>query len=76
MWKEIDNELVKKFEFENFIEAFGFMTSVALLSEKLDHHPWWSNIYNQVEIKLTTHDAGNIVTDKDRKLAKAIDALI
>ena len=75
-WQEINNELVKKFEFSNFIEAFGFMTSVALLAEKADHHPWWSNVYNQVEIKLTTHDAGNVVTDKDRNLAKAIDALL
>lgn len=75
-WKEINNELTKKFEFKNFIEAFGFMASVALLAEKADHHPWWSNVYNQVEIKLTTHDAGNTVTNKDRNLAKEIDALL
>lgn len=76
MWKEVNNELVRKFEFNNFVEAFGFMTQVAILAEKANHHPWWSNVYNQVEIKLTTHDAGNIITEKDRNLAKEIDQLI
>lgn len=76
MWKEENNELVRKFEFENFIEAFGFMTKVAILAEKANHHPWWSNVYNSVEIKLTTHDAGNTITEKDRSLAKQIDDLI
>jgi 4a-hydroxytetrahydrobiopterin dehydratase len=73
MWQEIDNKLKKTFVFKDFIEAFGFMTRVALLAEKADHHPWWANVYNKVEIELTTHDAGNIVTEKDRKLAEAID---
>jgi len=76
MWKEENNELVRKFEFENFVEAFGFMTKVAILAEKANHHPWWSNVYNSVEIKLTTHDAGNTITEKDRSLAKQIDDLI
>lgn len=75
MWKEEDNKLKRTFEFNNFIEAFGFMSSVALIAEKMDHHPNWSNVYNQVKIELTTHDAGNVVTDKDRQLAAAIDKL-
>lgn len=76
MWKEENNELVRKFEFENFVEAFGFMTKVAILAEKANHHPWWSNVYNNVEIRLTTHDAGNTITEKDRNLAKEIDGLV
>lgn len=76
MWIEEDNKLKRQFIFKDFVEAFGFMTRVALLAEKMDHHPNWSNIYNRVIIELTTHDAGNIVTDKDRKLASAIDALL
>ncbi|HAS38983.1 MAG TPA: 4a-hydroxytetrahydrobiopterin dehydratase [Microscillaceae bacterium] len=75
MWKEEDNKLKRTFEFKNFVEAFGFMSSVALLAEKMDHHPNWSNVYNKVEIELTTHDAGNTVTDKDRALAAQIDEL-
>jgi 4a-hydroxytetrahydrobiopterin dehydratase len=76
MWEEKNNTLYRKFSFSNFSEAFGFMTRVALEAEKMDHHPLWTNVYNQVEIWLSTHDAGNIVTDKDRKLAKKIDALV
>ena len=75
MWKEEDNKLYKKFEFKNFSEAFAFMTRVALAAEKMDHHPLWTNVYNKVEIWLNTHDAGDIVTDKDRKLSKTIDGL-
>ena len=75
MWEEVDNKLVRTFEFGNFVEAFGFMTKVAILAEKADHHPNWSNVYNKVVIELTTHDAGNVVTDRDRDLAKAIDQL-
>ena len=72
----IDNKMIKKeFKFENFIEAFGFMSKVALLSEKIDHHPDWQNIYNKVKINLTTHDKGGITTN-DIKLAEAIDKLI
>jgi 4a-hydroxytetrahydrobiopterin dehydratase len=76
MWQEQDNKLYRKFEFRNFSEAFAFMTRVALEAEKMDHHPLWTNVYNQVEIWLNTHSAGNVVTDKDRQLAKKIDALV
>ncbi|WP_080240016.1 4a-hydroxytetrahydrobiopterin dehydratase [Spirosoma rigui] len=76
MWQELDNQLTRTFTFADFSEAFAFMTRVALVAEKMDHHPWWSNVYNQVTIKLSTHDAGNIVTDKDRTLAEAIDKLV
>jgi 4a-hydroxytetrahydrobiopterin dehydratase len=74
-WNEENNELIKKFEFKDFSEAFAFMTRVAILAEKNNHHPWWSNVYNQVEIRLTTHDEGNTITKKDRDLALAIDEL-
>ena len=76
MWTETDNKLYRKFEFANFSEAFAFMTRVAIEAEKMDHHPTWTNTWNAVEIWLNTHSAGNIVTDKDRELAKKIDALI
>jgi 4a-hydroxytetrahydrobiopterin dehydratase len=83
MWQEIhtdgnqaESRLEKTFIFGDFVEAFAFMTKVALLAEKTNHHPDWSNVYNKVIIKLSTHDAGNQVTDKDRKLAAAIDRLI
>ncbi len=76
MWKEENNRLIKTFRFRDFKEAFGFMTQVALVAEKMDHHPNWSNVYNAVTIELSTHDAGNVVTEKDRKLAVAIDQLI
>ncbi|HZH66652.1 MAG TPA: 4a-hydroxytetrahydrobiopterin dehydratase [Flavisolibacter sp.] len=75
MWTEIDNTLYQKFTFKDFSEAFAFMTRVALVAEKMDHHPRWTNVWNTVEVWLNTHDAGNTVTDKDRKLAKLIDAL-
>lgn len=76
MWKEENNRLKKSFKFSNFQEAFAFMTRVAFLAEAHNHHPNWSNVYNQVEIELTTHDAGNVVTEKDRKLAEAIDQIL
>jgi 4a-hydroxytetrahydrobiopterin dehydratase len=75
MWKEVNNTLTKTFEFQNFIEAFGFMTQVAMIAEKLNHHPSWTNVYNQVSIELSTHDAGNVVTQRDHDLAKAIDKI-
>ena len=75
MWIEENNYLIKRFEFTNFIEAFSFMTQVALLAERMNHHPEWKNVYNKVEIKLTTHDKGNIVTEKDYALTRAIDNL-
>jgi 4a-hydroxytetrahydrobiopterin dehydratase len=76
MWKEENNTLYRKFVFNNFSEAFAFMTRVAIESEKSNHHPKWTNVYNQVEIWLNTHDAGDIVTEKDHALAKRIDALL
>lgn len=75
MWVEEDNRLRRTFKFSNFVEAFGFMSKVAIIAEKMDHHPNWSNVYNKVEIELTTHDAGNTITQNDRDLAAAIDAL-
>jgi 4a-hydroxytetrahydrobiopterin dehydratase len=76
MWEEKNNTLYRKFEFKDFSQAFAFMTRVALAAEKMDHHPAWTNVYNTVEISLSTHSAGNIVTEKDRKLAQKIDALV
>ena len=76
MWTKADNKLYRKFTFKNFIEAFSFMTRVALEAEKADHHPLWTNVYNTVEIWLSTHDAGNVVTEKDRLLAAKIDELV
>jgi 4a-hydroxytetrahydrobiopterin dehydratase len=73
MWKEKDNQLQATFKFENFTQAFAFMTEVAFHAEKQNHHPNWSNVWNTVEVRLNTHDAGNIVTEKDHRLAAAID---
>lgn len=76
MWIEKNNKLYQKFEFADFSEAFSFMTRVALIAEKMNHHPAWKNMYNVVEMWLSTHDAGDTVTDKDQKLAKKIQALL
>jgi 4a-hydroxytetrahydrobiopterin dehydratase len=76
MWKEEKDKLKKSFTFKDFNEAFSFMTRVALIAEKMNHHPYWTNVYNQVTIELSTHDAGNKITAKDRQLAIAIDELI
>lgn len=76
MWKEIDGKLQQTFKFKNFSEAFAFMTRVALVAECQQHHPDWSNEYNKVNISLCTHDQGNAITEKDHKLAKAIDELV
>lgn len=76
MWQENNNKLSQEFTFKNFSEAFAFMTRVAILAEKMDHHPEWSNIYNRVTINLSTHDAGDVVTDKDHALAASIDKLL
>lgn len=73
MWEEKNNQLHKSFTFKDFSEAFAFMTRVALAAEKMDHHPKWTNEYNKVEIWLTSHDAGNIITEKDKELSKMID---
>ena len=75
-WTELSNSLYKSFLFDDFSEAFGFMTRVALLSQQLDHHPTWTNTWNKVEIWLTTHSAGDVITEKDRELASKIDRLI
>ena len=76
MWKEENNQLKKTFKFKDFSEAFGFMTRVAIIAEKMDHHPTWTNTWNTVHFELSTHDAGNKVTDLDRTLSKAIDKLV
>jgi 4a-hydroxytetrahydrobiopterin dehydratase len=76
MWKEENNRLHRSFEFGDFSEAFAFMTRVAILAEKQNHHPYWTNVYNKVEIFLNTHDAGDIVTEKDHRLAASIDQLL
>ena len=76
MWKEQENKLTQTFKFKDFSEAFAFMTRVAMLAEQHGHHPNWSNVWNTVNIELTTHDEGNTITEKDRKLAKAIDKLV
>ena len=75
MWEEKDNQLIGTFEFNDFVQAFGFMTKVALVAEKVNHHPNWSNVYNRVDIRLTTHDAGNVVTASDRELASIIEKI-
>ena len=75
MWIEKNSKLEKEFVFRNFIEAFSFMTNVAMVAEKMDHHPDWCNVYNKVNIRLSTHDAGDIVTEKDHMLAESIDLI-
>lgn len=75
MWKQTDNKLHRQFKFADFSEAFAFMTRVAIEAEKQNHHPLWTNVYNTVDIWLNTHDAGDIVTEKDHQLAKAIDKI-
>ena len=75
MFRELDNTLQLRLQFVNFVAAFDFMTEVAALAEAHQHHPEWRNVYNLVEIALTTHDAGNVVTEKDRALALAIEQL-
>lgn len=75
-WTVENGKLCRNFRFKDFSEAFAFMTRVAFLAEKQNHHPDWSNVYNTVHIALNTHDAGGAVTEKDRKLAAAIDRLV
>jgi 4a-hydroxytetrahydrobiopterin dehydratase len=74
-WIEQDHALVKEFVFKDFSQAFAFMVRVAMVAEKMNHHPWWSNVYNKVVFRLQTHDAGNTVTERDTKLAAAIDKI-
>jgi 4a-hydroxytetrahydrobiopterin dehydratase len=76
MWKEIDNKLYQKFSFKDFVEAFAFMTKVAIISEKMNHHATITNTYNTVELWLSTHDAGNKVTEKDQQLSQKINAIL
>lgn len=76
MWVEENSRLHRQFCFTNFSEAFAFMTRVAIAAEKMDHHPYWTNVYNKVDIYLNTHDAGDVVTEKDHQLAAAIDKLL
>ena len=76
MWRETDNKLVREFRFKDFQEAFTFMTRAAFIAEKMNHHPLWTNVWNKVDIWLSTHDAGNMVTEKDRQLAARIDSLM
>lgn len=73
-WRDVQGRdaITRKFEFRDFNEAFGFMTRVALLAEKMDHHPEWSNVYKTVDVTLSTHDAGG-VTDNDIRMARAMD---
>lgn len=75
-WTEEGGALRRRLTFANFSEAFAFMTRVALLAEKMNHHPEWTNVWNRVDITLTTHDAGDTVTDNDRSMAAAIDTLL
>lgn len=74
-WKMVEGRdaIIREFKFPNFNAAFAFMTKVAMLAEKIDHHPEWSNVYNKVEVKLTTHDAKGI-TALDVKMAEFMDA--
>ena len=74
-WSVTDGQLRRSFRFADFSAAWAFMSRVALLAEKQDHHPEWSNVYNRVEIALSTHDAGGL-TARDVRLAQAIDALL
>lgn len=76
MWKEEGNQLKRSFTFKDFTQAFAFMTEVAFAAEAQQHHPNWTNVYNTVSFALNTHDAGDTVTEKDRKLAEAIDQIV
>ena len=73
-WQLRDNGIEREFRFRDFVEAFGFMTAVALSAERMNHHPEWSNVYNRVKIRLTTHDTGG-VSERDYALAAEIDRL-
>ena len=75
MWEEKNDQLQRSFQFKDFVRAFAFMARVAFVAEKMNHHPNWSNVWNKVDIALCTHDAGNVITEKDRKLAAEIDKI-
>lgn len=74
-WKEENNKLSKTFSFKTFGEAMAWMVKASYEIEKLNHHPEWSNVYNKVHVNLTTHDAGNTITEKDQQLAEILDLL-
>ncbi len=74
-WTEREGGLERSFRFADFSTAFGFMTRVALEAERMSHHPTWTNTWNRVDVRLSTHDAGNVVTDKDRALAAVMDRI-
>lgn len=76
MWTNENNKLYRRFQFADFSEAFAFMTRVAIEAEKMNHHPKWRNVWNTVEVWLSTHDAGDIVTEKDEELARRIDKIL
>lgn len=76
MWEKQNNKLYKKFIFKDFTSAFSFMTQVGMIAEKINHHPTWTNTWNTVEIWLSTHDAGNVITEKDENFARLIDAIL
>lgn len=73
-WERRGDHIARRYAFADFVEAFGWMSRVALTAEKMDHHPDWTNVYNKVDVKLSTHDAGGL-TEKDFALAKAMDRL-
>jgi 4a-hydroxytetrahydrobiopterin dehydratase len=75
MWQEKDNKLYRQFGFNDFKDAFDFMTKVAAAAEQMNHHPTWTNTYNKVEIWLSTHSVGDTITDHDTELAKEIDRI-
>lgn len=74
-WTETDQELQKTFAFRSFQEAMDWMAKASEVIEKVNHHPSWTNEYNLVHVRLTTHDEGNTVTEKDRELARALDRI-
>ena len=74
-WKEENNKLVASLSFKDFVQAFAFMTEVAIHAEKINHHPTWTNTYNKIDFQLSTHDAGDIFTQKDKDLASIIDKI-
>jgi 4a-hydroxytetrahydrobiopterin dehydratase len=74
-WKEENNKLIASLSFKDFVQAFAFMTEVAIHAEKINHHPTWTNTYNKIDFQLSTHDAGDIVTQKDKDLANIIDKI-
>ena len=75
-WKQLDGELVIELVFNDFNQAFGFMTQVAMEAEKLNHHPTMVNTFNSVELRVSTHDGGGAITAKDHDFAKAVDRIL